>query len=99
MCSILVHFYKVTALRCCEPPSMLTLDIPRTPIPPPLVLTPAQSTTADHQPFTGQSTVQVDYIQRDRDPDGNKVTALGNKSNVQLVCLPSDSAPQLACYR
>ena len=69
------------------PPSMLTQDIPRIPIPTPRVLYPAQSTTADHQPFTGQSTVQVDYIQRDRDPDGNKVTALGNKSNVQLVCL------------
>lgn len=39
---------------------------------------------SDHVPFTGSSTVQADYIQRDRDPDGSKVTALGNASNVQM---------------
>jgi hypothetical protein len=51
------------------------------------------ATTSEHVSFTGQSTVQADYVQRDRDPDGNKVTALGNASNVQMVCGPPPVPP------
>jgi hypothetical protein len=43
-----------------------------------------KATSSDHVPFTAESTAQVDYMQRDRDPDGSKVTKLGNMSNVQM---------------
>jgi len=46
---------------------------------------PVQATASDHVRFTGISTVQADFIQRDRDPDNNRVTALGSSSNVQMV--------------
>lgn len=42
------------------------------------------ATVADHHKFTSVSTAQADFVQRERDPDGNKVTALGNNSQVQV---------------